>query len=49
MKGLIAKKMGMSQIFDEDGSVVPVTILEAGPCYISQIKTIEKDLSLIHI
>ena len=43
MKGLIAKKMGMSQIFDEDGSVVPVTILEAGPCYISQIKTIEKD------
>ena len=43
MKGLIAKKMGMSQIFDENGSVVPVTILEAGPCYISQIKTIEKD------
>ena len=43
MKGLIAKKMGMSQIFDEDGSIVPVTILEAGPCYISQIKTIEKD------
>jgi len=43
MKGLIAKKMGMSQIFNEDGSVVPVTILEAGPCYISQIKTIEKD------
>ena len=43
MKGLIAKKMGMSQIFNEDGSVVPVTILEVGPCYISQIKTIEKD------
>ena len=43
MKGLIAKKVGMSQIFNEDGSVVPVTILEAGPCYISQIKTIEKD------
>ena len=43
MKGLIAKKMGMSQIFDEDDTVVPVTILEAGPCYISQIKTIEKD------
>ena len=42
-KGIIGKKIGMTQIFDENGSVIPVTVIEAGPCVISQIKTIEKD------
>ena len=43
MRGLIAKKLGMSQIFDENGSVVPVTILQAGPCCITQVKTLDND------
>jgi len=42
--GLFAKKLGMSQVFDESGKVLPVTILKAGVCQISQIKTIETDL-----
>jgi len=40
---IIGKKIGMTQIFNEDGSVVPVTVIEAGPCPIIQIKTKEKD------
>ena len=40
---LIAKKVGMSQIFDDDGSVVPVTILQAGPCSVAQVKTVDND------
>ena len=43
MRGLIAKKVGMSQIFDDDGSVVPVTILQAGPCSVAQVKTVDND------
>jgi len=43
MRGLIAKKLGMSQIFDKTGSVVPVTILQAGPCCITQVKTLNND------
>ena len=42
-KALIGKKIGMTQIFDEKGKVVPVTIVEAGPCVVSQIKTVETD------
>lgn len=42
-KGIIAKKMGMTQFFDENGKVVPVTILQAGPCFVTQVKTKEKD------
>ncbi|MDL2220784.1 50S ribosomal protein L3 [Eubacteriales bacterium OttesenSCG-928-N14] len=42
-KALLAKKLGMTSIFVEDGSQVPVTVLEAGPCYVSQIKSMEKD------
>lgn len=42
-KGIIGKKVGMTQIFDENGNVIPVTVIEAGPCIVSQIKTIEKD------
>ena len=43
MLGLIGKKVGMTRIFDEKGMVVPVTVIEAGPCRVTQIKTTEKD------
>lgn len=43
MKGILGKKVGMTQIFDERGEVVPVTVIEAGPCYVAQIKTAERD------
>lgn len=43
MKFILGKKIGMSQIFDEKGRVVPVTLVEAGPCKVAQIKTKEKD------
>ena len=42
-KGLIGKKIGMTQFFDEKGNVVPVTVLEVGPCAVVQKKTTEKD------
>ena len=42
-KGLIGKKLGMTQLFDANGNVVPVTVVEAGPCVISQKKTVETD------
>jgi len=42
-KALIGKKIGMTQIFDEKGNVVPVTVVEAGPCVVSQKKTVETD------
>ena len=42
-KALIGKKVGMTQIFDENGSVIPVTVIEAGPCVVAQVKTSEKD------
>ena len=42
-KGIIGKKIGMTQIFDESGKVIPVTVLEAGPCGVSQKKTVEND------
>ena len=38
-KGLIGKKIGMTQIFDEQGRAIPVTLIEAGPCYVTQIRT----------
>ena len=43
MKTLIGKKVGMTQIFDEVGKVIPVTVIEAGPCVVAQVKTIEND------
>jgi len=43
MKGILGKKVGMTRIFDESGEVIPVTIMEAGPCYVTQIKTRERD------
>lgn len=42
-KGLIGKKIGMTQIFDEAGKVVPVTVIEAGPCVVTQLKAAEND------
>ena len=43
MKGILGKKIGMTQIFTEVGAVVPVTVVEAGPVVVTQIKTVEKD------
>ena len=43
MKGILGKKLGMTQIFAEDGIVIPVTVVEAGPIVVTQIKTVEKD------
>ena len=43
MKTLIGKKVGMTQIFDEKGNVIPVTVIEAGPCNVVQVKTVETD------
>ena len=43
LKGLIGRKIGMTQIFDESGRASPVTLLEAGPCFVSQVKTAETD------
>ncbi len=42
-KGIIGKKIGMTQIFDEKGKVIPVTVIEAGPCAVTQKKTVEND------
>ena len=42
-KGIIGKKIGMTQIFDEIGNVIPVTVIEAGPCVVAQKKTVEND------
>ena len=42
-KGLIGRKVGMTQIFDEEGKVIPVTAIEVGPCTVTQIKTAEQD------
>jgi large subunit ribosomal protein L3 len=43
MKGLIGKKVGMAQIFDTAGRMVPVTLIEAGPCFVAQIRTMEQN------
>src|SRR5512145_107079 len=43
LKGLIGKKIGMTQIFDEAGASVPVTLIEAGPCYVTQVRSAEND------
>lgn len=42
-KAILGKKLGMTQIFDENGKIVPVTVIEAGPCVVTQKKTVEKD------
>ncbi len=43
MTGLLGKKLGMTSIFDESGQVIPCTVIEAGPCFVTQIKTKERD------
>lgn len=43
IKGILGKKLGMTQIFDEDNRVIPVTVVEAGPCVVTQIRTVETD------
>lgn len=43
MKGIIGRKLGMTQVFGQTGEVLPVTVIEAGPCYVTQIKTDDKD------
>lgn len=43
LKGLIGKKIGMTQIFDESGLAVPITLIEAGPCYVTQVRQPERD------
>ena len=45
-KGIIGKKVGMTQIFDEKGNVIAVTVVEAGPCVVTQKKTVENHLNL---
>ena len=42
-KAIIGKKVGMTQIFDEQGKVIPVTVIEAGPCVVAQVKSVETD------
>ena len=42
-KAILATKVGMTQIFAEDGTLIPVTVLQAGPCVVTQVKTIEND------
>ena len=42
-KGIIGKKVGMTQIFDEAGKVIPVTVIQAGPCVVVQKKTVENE------
>ncbi len=43
LKGLIGKKIGMTQFFDENGVAIPITLIEAGPCYVTQVRTLERD------
>lgn len=43
MKGMIGKKVGMTQVFDDQGTVVPVTVIQAGPCYVTQIRNRDRD------
>jgi len=43
MEGILGKKLGMTQIFEADGTAVPVTVVQAGPCLVVQVKTVERD------
>ena len=43
MRGLLGRKIGMTRVFDESGNIIPVTVLEAGPCVITQLKTASID------
>jgi large subunit ribosomal protein L3 len=43
MSGMLGKKIGMTRIFDENGDMIPVTVIQAGPCVVTQVKTVDKD------
>ncbi len=43
MKGILGKKVGMTQVIQDDGIIVPVTVVEAGPCYVTEVRTLERD------
>jgi len=43
MRGIIGRKVGMTRVFDTNGNAQPATVIEAGPCYVTQVKTVEKD------
>ena len=43
MKAILGRKVGMTQVFNEDGEAIPVTVIEAGPCYVTQVNTLERD------
>ncbi|GAB4519743.1 MAG: 50S ribosomal protein L3 [Anaerolineae bacterium] len=43
MKGIIGKKIGMTQVFDDAGNAIPVTVIQAGPCYVTQVRTPDRD------
>jgi len=43
LKGLLGKKIGMTQIFDDNGAAIPITVIEAGPCYVTQVRDVETD------
>ena len=43
-KGILGRKVGMTQIYDEQGNAVPVTVIEAGPCHVLQIRTVDRCL-----
>ena len=43
LKGMIGKKIGMTQVFDDSGNAIPCTVIEAGPCYVTQVRTAERD------
>lgn len=43
MKGMIGKKVGMTQVFDQQGTVIPVTVIQAGPCYVTQVRNTKRD------
>ncbi len=43
MKAILGKKVGMTQVFNEQGEAIPVTVIEAGPCYVTQVRTLERD------
>ena len=43
MKGLIGRKVGMTQVYDEKGVLIPVTVVQAGPCVVTDVKTVERD------
>jgi large subunit ribosomal protein L3 len=43
VKAILGRKVGMTQVFNEDGEAIPVTVIEAGPCYVTQVNTLERD------